>query len=264
MMRKLTFTIYHGLAASIAFHSALGLPLVLRAIAKSPEEPPTLVIELEGLVAETQNEEKVLQETKGQTEPEAQPVEAAEAAPPPQPTVSETQPTASETQLREAEDEGATAATPPQPAEPETPKSEFPTSAIPKQAAPKTETQPTAPGANNVKGEEETRKAQTIRANREEESNRLKQYVKLLSKRMQAHLVYPDEARQAGLHGAATVSFTILSNGQIRPESLKIVESSGQPKLDAGALKTVRSSVPFEPPPQEMTVAIAVAFGHKH
>jgi protein TonB len=44
---------------------------------------------------------------------------------------------------------------------------------------------------------------------------------------------------------------------------LKIVESSGQPKLDASALKTIRASAPFAPPPKEMTVAIAVAFGRK-
>jgi protein TonB len=66
------------------------------------------------------------------------------------------------------------------------------------------------------------------------------------------------------MQGAATVSFTLLANGQIRPDSLKIVESSSQPKLDASALETVRSSVPFESPPKEMTVAIAVVFGRKH
>jgi protein TonB len=60
------------------------------------------------------------------------------------------------------------------------------------------------------------------------------------------------------------VSFTILPSGQIRPESVKIITSNGQPKLDASALKTIRASVPFDPPPKEMTVAIAVAFGRKH
>ncbi len=37
----------------------------------------------------------------------------------------------------------------------------------------------------------------------------------------------------------------------------------GQPKLDATALRTVRLSGPFDPPPQQMTVAIAVALGRK-
>ena len=85
-MRKLRFTIYHGLAASIAIHSALGLPVVLYALAPPPEESPTLVVELQGLVAETQSEEKVLQETKGQ--PQAEAAKPAES-PPVQPPVSE-------------------------------------------------------------------------------------------------------------------------------------------------------------------------------
>jgi protein TonB len=59
------------------------------------------------------------------------------------------------------------------------------------------------------------------------------------------------------------VSFTILASGQIRPETLKIVTSSGQPRLDGGALKTIRASVPFDPPPKEITIAIAVDFGRK-
>jgi periplasmic protein TonB len=87
--------------------------------------------------------------------------------------------------------------------------------------------------------------------------------VKLLSKKVQANLVYPDEARQAGLHGTATVSFAILRTGQIRPETLKVVVSSGQPKLDESALKTIRASIPFDPAPKEMTVAVAVDFGRK-
>jgi protein TonB len=76
-------------------------------------------------------------------------------------------------------------------------------------------------------------------------------------------LVYPDEGRNAGLHGTTTISSTVLDNGQIRPESLKIVASSGQAPLDASALKTIRASIPFAPPPREMTVAIAVSFAHK-
>jgi len=112
-------------------------------------------------------------------------------------------------------------------------------------------------------GAEERQKAQIIRQDPEEDINLLKGYVKRLTKKVQANLIYPEEGRQAGLHGAATVSFTILGSGQIRPETLKIVASSGQPKLDASALKTVRSSAPFDPPPKEMTVAISVSFGRK-
>jgi periplasmic protein TonB len=84
-----------------------------------------------------------------------------------------------------------------------------------------------------------------------------------LSKKVQDHLVYPDDGRQAQLQGTATVSFAILRSGQIRPETLKIVTSSGQPRLDTSALKTIRASIPFDPAPKEMTVVIAVDFGRK-
>jgi protein TonB len=94
--------------------------------------------------------------------------------------------------------------------------------------------------------------------------DKLRDYVKGLTKKVQANLVYPDDARQGQLKGTARVSFTILSNGQVQPESLKIITSSGQSKLDASALKTIRASVPFAQPPEQMTVAIAVGFGNKH
>jgi periplasmic protein TonB len=65
MSRKSKFTLWHGLGASLAFHSALGLPFVLYPLAEPPDEPPTLVIELQGAIAESQTEQKVQQETKG-------------------------------------------------------------------------------------------------------------------------------------------------------------------------------------------------------
>lgn len=220
------FTIYHGFAASLALHSAVGLSFVLHGVAAPPEEPSPLVFELQGLLADSQAEQKVQQETG-----EAKPDEAK--APP------------SEDRPKDVAADDREAAKPPPEPDPSPAK-----------------TQATA-GANR-EGAEEQQNAQTIRNDREAEIDRLKDYVKLLSKKVQSRLVYPDEGRQAGLQGAATVSFAILPTGQIRPETLRVVESSGQPKLDASALKTVRSSVPFAPPPREMTVAIAVAFGRKH
>jgi protein TonB len=119
-------------------------------------------------------------------------------------------------------------------------------------------------GSRNISGTEEPQDAQTIKTDHDAEIDHFKTYVKLLTKKVQANLIYPDDGRQAGLQGTATVSFAILRSGQIQPDTLKIITSSGQPKLDASALKTVRSSVPFDPPPKEMTVAIAVAFSRKH
>jgi protein TonB len=236
MSRRLKFTIYHGLFASLALHSALSLPFVVYSLAAPPEEPPTLVIDLQGVVADSQTEQKVVQETKGEAKPdETAPAKREEATPTPTPP-SEVKPTevaADDTEL----------ATPPPPQ--------------PAPAQPQAETKSGSAGAITTPGVQEQQKAQTIKA------DPLKDYFKLLSKKVQANLVYPDEGRRAGLQGTATVSFRILQSGQIRPETLKIVTSSGQPQLDANALKTIRSSAPFDPPPKEITVVIGVRFGGK-
>jgi protein TonB len=118
-------------------------------------------------------------------------------------------------------------------------------------------------GIDTIAGAEERQVAQTIQPDGPTETEQLREYVKLLSKKVQAHLVYPDDGRRDALQGTATVSFAILRSGQIRPETLKIVSSSGQSRLDASALKTIRASVPFDPAPKEMTVVIAVDFGRR-
>lgn len=98
-------------------------------------------------------------------------------------------------------------------------------------------------GASNVTGAQVQQNAQTIKA-KQDETSRIRDYVKLLGKKIQANL--PDEERSA----TVVVSFAILSDGQIRQEALKFVESSGRPRLDASALKTIRASAPFAPPPR--------------
>jgi periplasmic protein TonB len=241
IIRRSKFTIWHGLAASLAFHSLLGLRFVLYALAEPPDEAPTLVIELQGAVADNQAEQKIQQETKGSTEKETtEPAKQAEA-PPPEPAKDDSPP---------VEDKEATL---PAPA-PEPPK---------QTSKPPAEAKAGDAGANNIAGAEERQTAERIRTDRETEIEQLKEYVKLLSKRVQSHLVYPDEGRHAGLQGTTTVSFAILPSGQIRSETLKVVTSSGQPKLDASALKTIHASIPFDPAPREMTIVIAVEFGRK-
>jgi len=238
---RLRFTIYHGFAASLALHAAVALPFVLYALAPPPEEAPTLVVELQGAIADIQSEEKALQETKGEAKPDKAETPKPVEAPPEQPAPPDEQRT-------NAEDENG-------PAKP-----------APKAAAspPASEAQSGSAGANNISGVEERQIAQKIKADRDDEIDEINRYGKLLTKKVMSNLVYPDEGRQARLQGAATVSFIILTNGQIRPDSLKILVSSGQPKLDASALKTVRSSAPFDPPPKELPVAIAVVSGRKH
>lgn len=55
----------------------------------------------------------------------------------------------------------------------------------------------------------------------------------------------------------------LAADGQIRPDTLRIAASSGQPKLDASALATVRVCAPFAPPSREMTITLVVGYGKK-
>ena len=271
MKRRSKATIYQGFAVSLALHSALALPFVPLDEASPPEEPATLIIELEGVVADSQVEEKILQTTKAEatrdkadaSKPEeiSLPPEAPSAQEQPAAVTNEPPPVPPElTRPPAPSEEPSDAAAEPPPVRPEPTRTPVrPDEPGPPPTAMKSENA----SANDLKGAEERRDARTISTERETEADRLRNYARELTKKVRAHLVYPDEARKSGSQGIATVSFTILSSGQIQPETLKITVSSGQPKLDASALKTVRLSVPFGPPPREMTVSIAVAFGRE-
>lgn len=236
--RKITFTIYHGLIASLVIHAALAAPFVVPNLMPEPDEPDTLVVELQGVAATSQSEEKVVQETKGEETQDKKETATPQDMPPPQPPSDEKE-TPVEKAEREAPSEAVTTVAQQQPVEAKTGQ----------------------PGANNVLGVTERQQAQTIQTNPVNEAELIRAYVKLLSKKVQANLVYPDDARDARLEGVPVVSFTVLPDGRIRPETLKIRTSSGKPKLDAAALKTVTTSVPFDPPPREITIAIDVVFG---
>jgi protein TonB len=224
MNRALKFTIWHGLAASLALHSALALPFAMQLSQPPDDDMPTLVIELQGVVSDTQAEEKVAQLPEQQLQPAPPPPQ--EASPPEQ-----------------QEEDGV------RPPEPQSQVS------LPQQ--------PVTPQARQVKDPDEQQKAQILKAERDLEADRMREYVKRLTKKVQSHLVYPDEGRKVGLHGNAKVSFTLAADGQIKPGTLTIAESSGQPRLDASALATVRASAPFERPPGEMKFAFVVGYGKK-
>jgi protein TonB len=238
--RRSRFTIWHGIAASLLIHAVPAAPFVWYTLAPPPDEPPTLVVELQGAVADAQSEQQAQQEIKGAAEQDKDKPEPAKPVEAPPPEAAE-QPAV----------EGDAALPPPTPQ---------PTEQKPQ---PQADAETAGTGANTVTGAEERQIAQTIQVDRPTEIELLREYVKLLSKKVQAHLVYPDDGRKAALQGTATVSFAILPSGAIRPETLKIVTSSGQPKLDASALKTIRASLPFDPAPKEMTIVIAVDFGRR-
>lgn len=253
----MTFTLAHGFALSLALHSAVLLPFVITLDTEPPEEPPVLVVELQGLVSDTQSQQQVQQQTKGA--PEQKPQEEAKPTPPAQATQAAQAPTPPEPQQDVAED--GTMAVPPPPT-PEQKAQEAKDAPPPAPSAAPVAAQSGNPGAANIVGAQEQRQAQTI-SREQEEAERLRRYVKELTKKVQENLVYPDAGRKAGLKGTARVAFKLEPDGTIRPGSLKIAESSGRATLDASALKTVEASVPFGPPPRPIGVAIAVTYGRK-
>lgn len=218
MNRTLKFTIWHGLAVSLALHSALALPFVVQDLEPPPDDTPPLIVQLQGVVADEQLEEKVVRSSPDQPQQQSQPTPPPpQEAPPPVPQEDGDKPP-----------EPQQASTPPQPVPP--------------------------PQARQVQDPDERQKAQILKAERDLETDRLREYVKRLSKKVRRNLI-PQQ------HGNTMVALTVTSDGQIKPGSLRVAESSGRPKLDASALATVRASAPFEPPPYEMKLNFNVGYG---
>jgi protein TonB len=57
------------------------------------------------------------------------------------------------------------------------------------------------------------------------------------------NLNYPNEARRRGLHGDVLMTVTLNRDGSVK--GIEVVQSSGQPMLDAAAQRIVRLSAPF-------------------
>lgn len=247
MQRKRRFTIFHGFVASIAVHAMIGLPFVMSVLAAPPEDPP-LLIELQDAASDSQDVAEVKQSEQDQKKGDRQ-------EPKPQTPAKETPP-AQTPPSEEPQVEGPAADEalhdPPQPTPTPTPPSP------PVETPPPTAQSKPAPDDTNVNAAKQyvppARAAPQITDD---------EYGALLMKKIRDNLVYPDEAKRARLQGVATVGFVILGDGAIRPETLQIAKSSGQPALDAGALNTIRASAPFPPPPREMAVKIGVRFGDK-
>lgn len=108
----------------------------------------------------------------------------------------------------------------------------------------------------------ERQRQQSI-AHEKQDADKTREYLARLGKRLQANLVYPKEMRKSGIEGISTITFTIMESGDIRGNSLRVKKSSGYSELDANALKSALVSAPFEKPPKELNVSIAVAFTRK-
>jgi protein TonB len=235
---------------SLALHGALVLPFVVPS-AEPPEDPSVLVVELMGIRAPIQSEEKIQQQTKGE---EAS--QQAQTATPPTPPDTQPERPAPEEPREDASENGTREQAPPeQPVEQQREAAQQQPPSLPAPAS------ISNPGLADIEGVTEQQKAQAITKEDVDEKELLRAYLKVLTKKVQENLVYPDAGRLQGLKGTASVAFTVQADGAVAPGTLRIATSSGQPKLDAAAMKTVEASAPFAVPPRSITIAISVVYG---
>jgi len=227
--------LWHGLVASILLHAALVLPFTVTVHRR--QKPHTLVVELQGVIGHRQLEQKT-----GAEQP-PQPV-----APPPQ--------AASERREEPPKPEEKPKPEKKKVVRPAVPLRRVERTAMSEPARPPSVSPPSPPVPSADSGA--VQRAETIRAIDDGEA--LKGYLRELKRKLQNNLVYPDSAKLAGLQGTAVIGFSVMENGAIREDTLRIIKSSGFPDLDLNALSTARSSAPFPPPPKEIAIAIAVGF----
>ncbi len=255
MTRKTWFTLYHAFALSLALHSAVVLPMVAHQFFAFRKEPQLLVIDFnDDATDEHQVEEKIREETKAQDQQQEKEADKPKEMPKPkeeQPVDEKQEP------QQEIETEDADRSQPPPP---QAEKEKVEEKPIEKTETAASDTNP-SPGTENKKGEEQQQNAQHLKTL---DRTQTQAYNILLQKKIRSHLVYPEGARRSGLQGFPKVAFTILTGGQLRPDSLKLVKSSGQPKLDAAALEAIRASAPFDPPPKDFSIVMDVDFFNKH
>jgi len=226
------FNFYHWLAISLALHGAVILLFVFVTSPRAPHEARyhTLRIDLAGMIAQRQVEER-----KGGSAG-AQPARQAKQAAPRQ--------FREKYETKESPAHAEKASDIPNPSDKTS-----------EQAA--ESSGPTIPAG--AAGQGPSQRGQTI-AYRDQDADVTRQYLARLSKRLQANLVYPEEVRKSGIDGISTIAFTIEESGMIKAGSLRVRKSSGYASLDNNALKSATSSAPFEKPPRELNVSIAVAF----
>lgn len=243
----MTFTLGHGLAVSLALHGALLLPFV--AVLEDPPRPDDqfLVVELQGLISDTQSEQQVQQQSKGapdqkrqEEDKEEQKTQAAQAAAPDRPE-------------EDLSADGTLAPAPPP--SPEQKQEEAP----PQEAAKPQDLQAGTPGLADVTGAQEQKPALRLAA--PDEAEILKAYSKALTKKLKDNQAYPPAAQRALRQPVkAYVAFTVEADGSIRSGTLKVTRSSGLPAYDAAALRTVEANAPFDPPPRPIPVGVPVDY----
>ncbi|ARN81980.1 hypothetical protein DSM21852_13330 [Methylocystis bryophila] len=219
------------MAASLAIHLA-ALLIAAWALAPVFDEAELLIVEYSGAEASEQSEAKLKEQTGGLPGSRADNLQ-------PRPMTQAVEDLPSDTAMLNAKFLPATE----------------------QRAATPAKDAPASPGALEVAGTDQRQEARRIRPRPESRPDPLREYARLLTKKVMSRLVYPEAGRRAGLRGDAAVMFTILPDGALRLGSLRIVSSSGEAKLDESALQTIRASAPFDPPQREITLKITVKYG---
>jgi protein TonB len=86
----------------------------------------------------------------------------------------------------------------------------------------------------------------------------VKRNYEYIQRRIREKLVYPVQARRAGLQGSAELSFTIHEDGSV--SDVTVTQSSGSGLLDTAAMDAIYASAPFRPPPAQARIVIPVSF----
>ncbi|MCG6967445.1 MAG: TonB family protein [Chromatiaceae bacterium] len=88
-------------------------------------------------------------------------------------------------------------------------------------------------------------------------------YLAALAAQINRSKFYPRASRRLGEEGLVVVHFVIQRNGELT--DLQVMESSGSPRLDEAALKTLRRVTPFRPIPgrlgrDEWPISVPISF----
>jgi protein TonB len=225
-LRKITF--YHGLAISLLLHASLALPFLLPPLhAAKQSQQEKLRIELFGMISNRQVEERH-EGTENPQQEKKMAQQENQAVPRPSADTYQTVAAKSPVQSAKAEDN-------------------------PNQAQPVFRA--SLPVDSSKAGAAVEQRQQSINS-----KAALQEYMAKVTKRIQTNLVYPKEVRENGVEGITLIAFTITTAGDIREDSLRVQKSSGYAALDSSAVKSAQDSAPFEKPPKELDIAIAVAF----
>ena len=78
-------------------------------------------------------------------------------------------------------------------------------------------------------------------------------YLNKIKKKIEPKWHYPETAQEIGLQGKLALCFSIIRDGHL--DRLELLNSSGHPLLDEGALKAVEGAAPYYPLPDRLKIS---------